>query len=103
MSKPRHTVRLPPSAADAFVALGEAPGKTPMPPGIGVPVNPVEQAQKAGTKRKVQTRADGRIMRKQTLYLEADLSRRLAMYCAETGVDLSAAVAEALELLLARR
>ena len=106
MNKPTHSLRLPPPNADAFVALDAAPGKTPIPTGTtsspfaGKAANPL--AGKPVSGRKVQPRTDGREMRKQTFYLEADLSRRLAVYCAKTGKDQSAGVAAALSAFLSQ-
>lgn len=48
-------------------------------------------------------RSDGRKMRKQTFYLEKDLSHSLALYCALNGRDMSSVVGEAIQQLLARR
>lgn len=98
MPKPLHSLRLPPPNAAAFVALDEAPGSTPISPLAGKPANPPTGSPAHG--RKVQARTDGREMRKQTLYLETALSRRLSVYCAQTGKDHSKVVAQALEALL---
>jgi len=95
MGKPLHSVRLPPPSADAFVALDGAPGSTPV---AGQPASP--PAVKLVSRRKTVARADGRVLRKQTVYLEAELARRLAVYCAANGMDISEAVARAVDKLM---
>lgn len=48
------------------------------------------------------TRRDGRELRRLTLYLPADLARRLAVHAAEADRDMSEVVAEALAGYLGR-
>jgi hypothetical protein len=43
----------------------------------------------------VLTRSDGREVRRLTLYLPADLAKRLAVFCAEHDADMSDVVSEA--------
>lgn len=53
----------------------------------------VSPSKSAG--RGIVARADGRELRRMTLYLPADLAKRLAVYCAEHDADLSEVVTEA--------
>lgn len=48
-----------------------------------------------GAARHVVARKDGRKLKRMTLYLPADLAKRLAIHCAERDVDMSAVVTEA--------
>jgi hypothetical protein len=90
MAKPTHNFRAPTSAA-AFVALDAAPAKTPL-----SAVQPASVlARQHAQKRKTVRRADGRELRKQTIYFETALAKRLAVHCAETGEDMSMVVAAA--------
>jgi hypothetical protein len=45
--------------------------------------------------RSVLTRSDGRELRRLTIYLPADLAKRLAVHCAEHDEDMSTVVSEA--------
>jgi hypothetical protein len=47
------------------------------------------------------SRKDGRTLKRMTLYLPADLARRLAIYSAEQDIDMSAVVSEAVKRHLA--
>jgi hypothetical protein len=49
------------------------------------------------------TRKDGRAMKRLTLYLPAELARRLAIHCAERDTDMSTVVTEALRAHLGER
>lgn len=51
----------------------------------------------------VQLRADGREVRRHTIYLEVPLAKALAHYCVEHDRDLSAVVADAVSRLIAER
>jgi hypothetical protein len=51
----------------------------------------------AATPRARVTRADGRAFRRVTSYFPFDLGQRLAVYCAQQGVDMSRVVTEAVE------
>ena len=77
--KPAVKVRKPPEASvDSFVA-----GR------------PNVQASKHSNARGVVARADGRELRRMTVYLPVDLAKRLAVYCAAEDRDLSEVIAEA--------
>jgi hypothetical protein len=56
------------------------------------PLHEAEGRDRAKTMR----RADGREVRKHTIYLVPDLSARITAFCAKTGKNLSAVFAEAL-------
>jgi hypothetical protein len=89
MAKPTHNFRAPTSAAAAFVALDAAPAQTPL-----SAVQPASTlAGQPAQKRKTVRRADGRELRKQTIYFETALAKRLAVHCAETDEDMSTVVA----------
>jgi hypothetical protein len=47
------------------------------------------------------SRKDGRMLKRMTLYLPADLARRLAIHCAEQDIDMSTVVTEAVRRHLA--
>jgi hypothetical protein len=123
VDKPSHGFRkapppvVNPAAASAFVTLDDAPGATglppPAPPSLATapvklpdapPPPPAELAPTQGRarRRKTLVRADGRELRKQTIYFDPDLSVRLAVYCAQTGKDLSEVVGVAVSHFLAR-
>lgn len=97
-SKPSITPRPPPSATvAAFVGQDEdAPRKRP----AAQPARRSAGQPASGPGRRTITRADGRELRKQTVYLPADLARRLAIHAAAEGLELSAIVADALERYL---
>lgn len=120
MVKPSHSFRSPNArAAASFVESGET--ITPLasvpalvaPEAVSPPTAPAADAASPVVKavatraprhvqartdgRKTSRRADGREMRKQTIHLEAALSRRLAIHCAGMGIDISEVVAAALE------
>ncbi len=46
------------------------------------------------------TRADGRITRRMTMYVEPDLARRVQLYCVQQGREISDVAAEALEAFI---
>ena len=115
-NKPQHSFRAPTSkSVMSFVETGAGEGAVPMPAPAATapekdegPRNPATEngaalravptpPQPSTSGRKTVCRADGRELRKQTVYLEAALSRRLAVHCAEQGLDMSQAVAAALE------
>jgi len=54
-------------------------------------------------RRKTLVRTDGRELRKQTIYLDAELSHRLTIACAENQYDLSEAIEEAVNFWLKKR
>ena len=91
MGKPTHSFRAPNPVAAAFVELDGAPARTPV---LSVQRVSPPDAQPA-RKRKTVHRADGRELRKQTIYFETALAKRLAVHCAETEEDLSVVVAAA--------
>jgi hypothetical protein len=66
------------------------------------PAAPTARARKDGPKwrRKVVQRSDGRELRKQTFYLDADLSHRFTLACAERQYELSEAIEQAVGLWL---
>jgi len=88
-----------PAAADSFVAAAEVPNA----PSVKAPERPAVKASKPAkgkaapppTRSAVVTRTDGRELRRMTVYLPADLAKRLAVRCAELDADLSAVIAEA--------
>jgi hypothetical protein len=89
MKKPTVRMRKPPKAGstadvDAFVE-GRSDVQTSKRSGA---------SPKPAT-RGVLTRSDGRELRRLTIYLPADLAKRLAVHCAEHDEDMSAVVTEA--------
>lgn len=108
-----------PATVAAFVELDDAPGDTPAPAALSVvpDASPTTSTPKAAVaapmsvpartdanaarwRRKTIQRADGRELRKQTFYLDAELSHRLAVLCAQRQFDLSEAIEEAVEVWL---
>ena len=71
-------------------------------PIVAAPAPPAPRARKEGPKwrRKVVQRSDGRELRKQTFYLDADLSHRFTLACAERQYELSEAIEQAVGLWL---
>jgi len=65
---------------------------------IVVPIPPAETA--APWRSKTVRRADGRELRKQTFYLDASISQRLAQHCAKYHYEQSTAVERAILALL---
>jgi hypothetical protein len=59
-----------------------------------------QDASSGGRRSPLLARKDGRTLRRMTLYLPADLARRLAVHCAERDVDMSAVVTDAVRRLL---
>ncbi len=91
----------PQSAKDAFVA-GEAPkrsnAKTPKRSGTQTSKRSDAQTSKRPSdqvSKAVVRRVDGRELRRMTVYLPTDLAARLRVHCAETDVDLSTFLADA--------
>jgi hypothetical protein len=54
-------------------------------------------------RRKTLRRADGRELRKQTFYLDAELSHRLMVTCASHQYEMSEAIEEAVTLWLKKK
>lgn len=84
--KPPVAIRRPPKPAhapdpDAFVSGGK-------------------RSSAQTSKRSTVKRADGRELRRMTIYLTPELAKRLAVHCAETGEDMSAFVATAVDKAL---
>jgi hypothetical protein len=75
---------VPLAAAETFVSGGRS----------GVQTSKRSSAKR--TARRVLTRTDGREVRRLTIYLPADLAKRLAVHCAEHDEDMSDVVTEAL-------
>lgn len=112
----RKSPTTPPPSADAFVGLGTAPGASEVPTAPPKPTReaaeqkaaPLAEGQNSKTPppssapkgRKLEVRADGSVKRKQTLYLDAGVSKKLAVYCAEEGLDISSVVTEAVAFFL---
>src|SRR2546427_8452163 len=73
-----------------------APRKSPIPV-IGARGERLDvQAMKRQASSSVHvSRKDGRTLKRMTLYLPADLAKRLAVHCAEQEIDMSAVVTEA--------
>lgn len=92
--------KAPPPAAEGIppevIAMIEG-GKAPR--GL-VDQSTGRQGDKATRERKAVHRQDGRLLKKQTVYLPEDTYRRLAMYRAQTDRNFSEALTDALELLL---
>lgn len=87
-AKPRVRVRKPPApvplaAAETFVSGGRSGAQTS------------KRSSANGSGRRVLTRSDGREVRRLTIYLPADLAKRLAVHCAEHDEDMSDVVSEA--------
>jgi hypothetical protein len=92
--KPIVTMRKPPAvpaAADSFVAAAEVPER----PAVKASKPAKGRAAPPPTRSAMVTRSDGRELRRMTIYLPADLAKRLAVRCAELDADLSAVIAEA--------
>lgn len=70
-----------PQAAEAFVS-GRPNAQT---------------SKRSGAQKSVIARADGRELRRLTVYLPVDLARRLALACAESETAQSDAIAEAVK------
>ena len=130
MASFRRASRPTESAVAAFVELGDAPGDTPTPGApLLEPSNEVEDPEApesetnlhvfepappldtkptvaklpAKWRRKTLLRSDGRELRKQTIYLEAELSHRLMVACAEKQYELSEAIEEAVNFWLKKK
>ena len=92
--KPAVTLRRPPSSVDAFVAGGD----------VQAPGYPEAQASKhldsQTSERSVIVRKDGRQRRRTTVYFEPALAKKLKVYCAAEGRELSAVVSEAVEAFI---
>lgn len=86
---------------DAFVwAGGDAGARAPARLGTqrsGQTPRPPEARPAKGLLR----RADGRVTRRMTMYLDPELARRLVMHCAATGQEISDVAAAALRDYLA--
>jgi len=98
--KPAVALRKPPPAVDPkiaeqFVRGVVAPTQAP---GAKAPGKPHGR----GPRRSFITRADGRELRRMTVYLPPDLARRLAVYAAKTDSDISAAIATICDDFLAQ-
>ena len=92
MAKPVVTLRKPPEPPDVETFVrGERPN-------VRAVKRPDVQASKrpsAQTSKAVVHRADGRELRRMTVYLPTDLAAKLRVHCAGADIDLSAFVAEA--------
>ncbi len=82
-SKPVVSIRRPP-AADDFVFAEQSKEEEAKP------------AAASTNRRGVVTRRDGRELRRVTVYVPADLGKRLAVHCAVEGCDMSEVVTDAL-------
>jgi len=94
-----------PAAAEHFVNTGAAaaPSKAPAPASKASAGKVLASTVRgSGRRRSVITRADGRELRRMTVYLSPDLARRLAVYAAKSDTDVSAAIADICEDFLAR-
>ena len=112
--KPTLSPRMPPTPEELdrrtqFVASGSV--EAPSQPTVGavagvVPASRTKRAVGAKTSRRpdaqasmrhkaVQLRADGREVRRHTIYLSVPLAKALAHYCVEHDTEMSAVVAEA--------
>jgi hypothetical protein len=70
----------------------------------GVPRGePLRPKAAAKWRRKTLVRADGRELRKQTIYLDAELSHRLMVTCAQNQYELSEAIEEAVNFWLKKK
>lgn len=69
--------------------------------GVRVPRRP--DVQPLRRHKSVQLRADGREVRRHTIYLAVPLAKELAHYCVEHDTEMSAVVAEAVSKLLAEQ
>ncbi len=93
MPKPVVALRKPPStpppeAVAAFVDGGGERSNVRATKRLDVQTS--ERSSKA-----VVTRADGRELRRMTIYIPADLAKRLRLHCTETDREISAVVGEA--------
>ena len=87
--KPSFKVRAVPSV-EAFVA-----GEDDASASRTSPAN-VQTSERPGARAALVDRRDGRQLRRRTVYLPADLDRRLRAHCAEHDVDASEVLARAL-------
>lgn len=83
------SLRKPPAAVEAFVQVGNESIKRP----------DVQTSRRRG-KTTVQVRADGRELRRVTVYLPPEVHTRLRVRCAEEDRDLSDAVTAAVAAYL---
>lgn len=82
----------------AAVAEVASSARTKRPVGVKRP-----DAQTSRRHRAVQLRADGREVRRHTIYLSVPLAKELAHYCVEHDTEMSAVVAEAVSHLLGQK
>jgi hypothetical protein len=80
------------AAAESFVKNGRSDAQAPKRPKIEPEVS---SEPLVPSTRGVLARADGREVRRLTLYLPVELAKRLAIHCAEHDRDLSDVVSEA--------
>jgi hypothetical protein len=87
-------------AAERFVAgappVSAAPSATPAPPAAPAPKAKARASSTplARQRRSTIVRADGRELRRTTVYLTPELRKRLAVYAAEQDTDISSAIVE---------
>lgn len=92
--------------ADPTPAPVESVGVDPAPRAPVTSPNAKEEPRRAAApkwRRKTLVREDGRELRKQTIYLEAELSHRLMVTCAQNQYELSEAIGEAVNLWLKKK
>jgi hypothetical protein len=106
LRKPPASVHVDPAEVDAFVNGGGLDVQTSNSPSVQTSEHPTNKGSRAAIaskpSRAVLERADGRTLRRMTVYLPADLAKRLAMHCVERDQDMSAVIAESVARTLGR-
>jgi hypothetical protein len=119
LRKPPAVVPVDPSTADTFVNGGGLDVQASGRPAVGdnitngqAPSVDVQTSRgldtqtskrsKPSPSRAVLERADGRTLRRMTVYLPTDLAKRLALHCVERDQDMSAVIAESVARTLKR-
>lgn len=112
LRKPPAVVPVDPAAADMFVHGGgidiQTSERPAMPAIHGNPTDgqafsaDVQTSRRPPQSKAVVERADGRTLRRMTVYLPTDLAKRLALYCTEHELDMSAVIAESVARTLGR-
>ena len=92
MAKPLVSLRKPPSSVpdvEAFIRGGERSAEAPSAPASQV-------ARASGSQRGLLERSGGRVTRRMTAYVAPELAKRLSVFCASEGRQVSEVIEEAL-------
>ncbi len=105
--KPLIVPRKPPQddARDRFVLGESSPERSPEPkrPNAPAPKRSVSREPKDSGYRQQYTRADGREIRKVSIYFGRETAKRLAVYCANEDRDMSTVVDEVVAEYLSKK